>query len=223
MEANRRCLSAMDSFNHDGKGSVMNNRPRLRQSITYLTSFALVWGQLGWHPRRVVAADPPGPAAAAVGNETRDIALNQDGVLVGRVASATGVAAGAVPVELRQGTVIVASTETDGQGQFAVGSLKGGLYELAIAKQRLPLRVWAAGTAPPHATVGVSVDTSLVTRGQGCTTSSCTGECGGTCEACCGNQQGGLMGILMNPIVIGAAIAAAIAIPLALDDDDDAS
>jgi hypothetical protein len=202
---------------HVAKGiEVMKSRSWFQKVATYVAGVALIVGQTFVQPQQLLAADVPtkGP---------QDVALNSEGILYGSISGKSGNAAAGVPIEIRQGKVVLASTRTDNEGRFAVGALRGGVYQMQIAEHQVPVRIWTDGTAPPTATDGISLNTGLIARGQGCTTSSCTGECGGTCDACCGGRQGGVMGLLMNPIVIGAAIAAAIAIPLALDDDDDAS
>lgn len=202
---------------HVGKGiEVMNSQNWVHRIATYVAGTALIVGQIYLQPQQAAAAEVPvkGP---------QDVALNSEGILYGSITNSQGVAAAGMPVEIKQGKVVLASTQTDKQGRFAVGALRGGVYQVQVAKQEVPVRIWSEGTAPPTASEGLRLNTGMIARGQGCTTSSCTGESGCSCDACCGGGQPGVMGLLMNPIVIGAAIAAAIAIPLALDDDDDAS
>lgn len=197
----------------------MKNWSWLARGMMYAASLGMVIS-----PATAMAETPgPTPSAVIPGRQARDISLNTNGILSGRVVDAQGRAKAMVPIQLRQGSVLVADTATDTDGRFAIGSLRGGVYLASTAGVQQAIRIWAADTAPPGAPQEFQVVASPVLRGQSCTTSSCNGECGGTCDACCGRAGGGCLGFLMNPIVIGAAIAAAIAIPLALDDDDDSA
>jgi hypothetical protein len=79
-------------------------------------------------------------------------------------------------------------------------------------------RLWAPGSAPPHAQQAVVlVGNETVVRGQ---SPSC-GRCG-HCRHCCGAGRGaGPLGRLVrNPWVIAGLIGAAVAIPIATDNDD---
>jgi hypothetical protein len=161
-------------------------------------------------PRSAVFAEP-----LDVGQRIVDVALDSGGVFHGRVVNAEGQPVPRADVRMARDGVPVVSTSTNDQGGFDVAALQGGVYQVQVADKSHVLRLWAAQTAPPQAVAGFTIATGPVARGQGCTTSSCTGPGG------CGPCGGGGWGFLTNPWVIGAAVAAAIAIPLALNDDDD--
>jgi hypothetical protein len=134
----------------------------------------------------------------------QDVALRDQGVLLGTVLDEKGNARGAVPVAIsRQGNVI-ARTETNASGQFAVQGLSGGLHEVQTPVGSGVYRFWAPRTAPPAASaIAMVAPNTTVVRGQ----------------MGLGNGGGGF-GWLANPWVLAGVVAAAIAIPLALDDDD---
>ena len=146
--------------------------------------------------------------------EVRDVSLNSNGILNGTVVDAQGQPAPGCPIMIQQGDAPIAQTVTNNEGQFAVASLRGGLYQVAAGNRMENVRVWTAATAPPAATEGYAAVVGNVARGQ----IGCTGTPDCSCTSCCG---GGPLSFLMHPLVIGAAVAAAIAIPLAVNDDDD--
>ncbi len=171
-------------------------------------------------PRPCLAQIPARQVSSAPPAKISDVVLDKDGALAGVVISAQGQPVPGAPIRISQGDVTLVNTSSDEKGRFNIRSLRGGGYQLAVGNQRLNMRIWAPGTAPPTATRGVTVVAGDVAHGQGCTAESCTGACGGMCGA------GGPLSFLMHPLVIGAAVAAAIAIPLAVsnnDDDDNAS
>ncbi len=142
-----------------------------------------------------------GQIARAAQPLVNDVALAHGGVLKGKIVDRQGVAQMGVPVRLIQGTEVVASAQTDAQGEFVVADLRGGVYQIQTDNSAGVYRLWAPETAPPAANDGL-----LIVNGD---------------EAVRGNQGGGLLGMLANPWVLALIIAAAIAIPLALSDDDD--
>lgn len=131
----------------------------------------------------------------------RDVALGESGVFHGQVVDVQGQASAATPVLMSRQGEMVARTETDEQGRFAVRGLTGGIYEVQTPVSNSVYRVWSPGTAPPAAiSEAVIVPDQDIVRGQGR-----------------GRQA---LSWLANPWVLAALVAAAIAIPLALDDDD---
>ncbi len=136
-----------------------------------------------------------------------DISLQANGMLVGHVVDAKGLAVAKSPVIiLRTGKEIV-RTETDQAGKFAIEGLKGGVYEVATTDHRGTYRFWAPRTAPPSAQPRLMIaSTGNVVRGQGGSRNpfQVVGEW-----------------VTKHPIMTAGIVAAAIAIPVALDDDDD--
>jgi hypothetical protein len=145
-----------------------------------------------------------GQIARAAQPLVTDVALGHGGVLVGKVVDRQGAAQAGVAVRVAQQGEVVATVETNGQGEFQVADLRGGVYQIETSQGVGVYRLWAEQTAPPSANDGV-----LIVSGD---------------DAVRGNQNGGgLLGVLANPWVLALIVAAAIAIPLALDDDDDDS
>jgi hypothetical protein len=145
---------------------------------------------------------PAAVQVAPVGAKIQDIALQDRGILAGTVLNQNGAPCGAVPVTVSRQGEIVARTETNASGQFAVPGLSGGLYEVQTPIASNVYRLWAPRTAPPAAqALALITPNDAVVRAQL-------------------HNGGSALGWLANPWVLAAVVAAAIAIPLALDDDD---
>lgn len=88
-----------------------------------------------------------------------DVALRPGGVLEGRVVRGKGVSlkqtVAGLPVTLFEGRAAVARTETDAQGRFRIGGVRGGLYRVTVDAADGPgsrfFRLWTSTGAPPHA------------------------------------------------------------------------
>lgn len=133
----------------------------------------------------------------------RDIALQENGLLKGQVLDTQGAPVTGAPVAVVQQGKVIAAARTDTAGRFAIGGLKGGVFEVVTERGGAAYRFWAPHTAPPSAQAdALIINSDTVVRG---------------------GMGGGAIGFLSNPWVLGGIAAAAIAIPLALDDDDDAS
>ena len=114
----------------------------------------------------VVAQFSPALAAQPQ-SQVRDIALSENGDLVGHVVDAAG-------NEVKDAQVVVifdgkpvASTQTDEQGRYAIHGLRGGVHHIAANGSQTPYRLWTADAAPPLAQGQVlNVSDSTVARGQ---------------------------------------------------------
>jgi len=79
------------------------------------------------------------------------VALLDGGVLVGQLVDVQGAAKSSEQVTLLLEQHPIAVAKTDAQGRFAFRGVRGGVYQLAAAKQVSGYRAWAAGTAPKTA------------------------------------------------------------------------
>lgn len=117
-------------------------------------------------PAGVVSAAPP-VAATAPASPVTDVAL-AGGHLNGRVVDAQGVSLNGAMVVVRQNGQEVARTTSDRNGQFSVGGLKGGVYNVSAGNSEGTYRVWTERTAPPAAKNGVvMVSSASPVRSQG--------------------------------------------------------
>jgi hypothetical protein len=121
-----------------------------------------------------------------------DVALEQDGRLVGQAVDAQGRPLARVGIALRQEHREVARTSADDSGVFAVSGLRGGTYHITAGRAGGTFRLWAANTAPPSAMpAAMLVEDGVQVRGQN--------------PLCC---------CLSNPWVLAAIVTAAIAVPI---------
>jgi hypothetical protein len=162
-------------------------------------------------PQAALAA---APGQAAVGGAA-DVALAEGGVLTGQVVDAAGVPMPQAPVAvLVQGREVV-RVAAGADGAFAIGGLKGGVYEVAAPGHRGVYRLWAPRTAPPSATQGVMlVPAGEVVRGQ----------YGYPPAPPCPPQGpfGKAMGwVSDHPFITAGIVATAVAVPLAVAESDD--
>ena len=138
-------------------------------SVGRLAVLASFFGMLV--PWSAVQAAPPTtvsrPANAVRVSQVTDVSLAKGGRLNGQLVLEDGtVQANAKIVLLSRGQV-VARSQADEQGRFAINGLGGGLYEIAAPGVRRAVRLWAPGTAPPSAKPAVTLAASpLVVRGQ---------------------------------------------------------
>lgn len=175
----------------------------LRGCVVMMTCTGMLSAQLAQ------AAGAPTQQTTATGVATpqlkiQDVSLHDHGVFTGTVLDKSGAARASVPVAVSRQGQVVARTETDASGRFAVQGLTGGVYEVQTPVGSGVYRLWAPRTAPPaaHSMAMVTSDQSVV-------------------RAQMSLQNGGsAFSWLANPWVLAGVVAAAIAIPLALDDDD---
>lgn len=143
----------------------------------------------------------------------QDTALTKAGVLRGHVFNAQGTALRGVDVAVlaTDGRAVRSRTKED--GEFAVGGLKGGVYQVVAGQGSQVIRAWSEGTAPPQAEEQIMIVSDP--------------------RVMAGQWEPGTLGYflqearytLSNPLVVGGIIAAAVAIPVAIHnaDDDEAS
>ncbi len=146
-------------------------------------------------------------AAAPQSRKITDVVLHEGGVLVGQVVNAQAQPLAGQQVSLRQANDVVATVETNKQGQFAVRGLHSGIYALETSNARGMVAAWNANAAPPtaHQSVMLIGGDNQVVRGNCC-------DCFNNCCNACGNPK---------PLVIatvGAIVAGGI-IAIAVDDD----
>jgi hypothetical protein len=151
----------------------------------------------------VCGQPPPGSARPPMGSSCPigDIALGEQGTLVGQVVNPQGTAVAGASVSIRQMDREVARTTTDGSGYFAASGLRGGVYAIATAQSSTVLRLWTATTAPPSSQrAALIVDGGVQVRGQ-----VVVGR------------------VLGNPWVLTGLVTSAIAIPVVLNNTGEPS
>jgi len=146
-------------------------------------------------PQRPMQADSA-PVAVSPVTDVTDVALTEGGGFSGQVVDGQGRPQAGTSVLVCQQHQVVGTTTTDQQGQFSLGGLHGGVYQVVAGQGMKNVRLWAPGTAPPAAR-----QSALVVAGG---------------EVVRG--QGGLRYWLTNPWVLALAITAAIAVPIALSN-----
>ncbi|HEY6562850.1 MAG TPA: carboxypeptidase-like regulatory domain-containing protein, partial [Pirellulaceae bacterium] len=104
--------------------------------VSKMAAFAACLGMImsAW-PSRAAGVDHD---AAAI----RDISLDAQGALLGQVINGQGVAQAGIDVRIDQGTVNLVETKTNEEGRFAVGSLRGGVYQFTAGRQQQVIRLW---------------------------------------------------------------------------------
>lgn len=96
-----------------------------------------------------------------------DVALAEGGLLRGQVLDAQGAPLKNSPVSIWHENHQVAATVSDGQGQFSVMGLRGGVHRVVAGEQQAVYRLWTAEAAPPAARPGtVVIGGTSVIRGQ---------------------------------------------------------
>lgn len=130
-----------------------------------------------------------------------DVALQEDGVLLGQVVNTQGAPVADTAVRISDGKQHLGTAKTNKDGYFAFKGLKGGLYQVNASNGSGMFRLWAARTAPPSAQKG-----ALLVSGQ---------------DLARGQMVPRLRTWMQNPWVVGGAIATAIAVPVAIVASDD--
>ena len=80
-----------------------------------------------------------------------DVALSEDGTVVGRVLTGNGTPVDGARVVIRQGEQIYAKMLTNKQGQFTADNLRAGVYTIATVQGSGLYRLWPKNIAPPSA------------------------------------------------------------------------
>jgi hypothetical protein len=97
----------------------------------------------------------------------RDVALTEEGILHGVVVDSQAAVTPNVPVLLSQGNRELARTLSNEEGRFAIGGIRGGVYQITAGNGIAAYRVWTARTAPPAATqIALINSQSQIVRGQ---------------------------------------------------------
>ena len=107
-----------------------------------------------------VLSPQPGAADSPAGNRIADIMLHDGGTMLGVLVDANGKPVAQEKVVLKHNNHIVATTQSNKAGQFAVRGLHGGVYQIETGKHRSLVRAWMPQSAPPAASQAVQ----LVTR-----------------------------------------------------------
>lgn len=97
----------------------------------------------------------------------RDVELQADGALRGKVFTSDQRPVENAQIELKfQGTTI-ARTTTGSEGGFLITGVRGGAHEISVGSMNSPVRLWKNGTAPSGAVDGFVVAASEeIVRGQ---------------------------------------------------------
>jgi len=137
---------------------------RLTKQLTARLTFlgVLVAGQ------NAVAADTDdAPVPEEPKSEILDVALGEDGMLIGRVVDAQGRLIVGAPVLVRHKGRSIAAAMTSETGIWQVSGLHGGLHQIVVPQGQTTARFWTAEAAPPTASPDVvTVSTGPVIRGQ---------------------------------------------------------
>lgn len=132
-------------------------------------------------------------------------------VLLGQIVNEAGQGIADVTVQLSDGKQIWQGS-SDAHGEFQLTGLRGGSYQFRTTEETQMVRVWSAGTAPPHASKGILISpTTEVVRGQRVVSPN-TNQFFRVAK-----QR------LANPWVVGGIVATAVAIPVGIhnaEDDD---
>lgn len=80
-----------------------------------------------------------------------DVALSENGTVVGRVLTSNGTPVDGAQVVIRQGEQIFAKMLTNNDGQFTSDNLRAGVYTIATVQGSGLYRLWPQNIAPPSA------------------------------------------------------------------------
>lgn len=166
----------------------MMHSSQIRRTLVPLLVLALL------SPTSLYGAVPEGPNVAPA-----DLALAPGGELRGQVLDHNGQPRTDCTVQVSYQNQCIASVRTGSQGEYRVTGLRGGLHSIATPEGATLCRLWAPGSAPPHA-----AEQLLLVRGD---------------TVVRGNRSGryAMAGILSNPWLLIAAGTVAIAVPVALN------
>jgi len=131
-----------------------------------------------------------------------DVALGPGQTLEGTVLDPDGARVADAPVVLLDGSRRLASTETDSDGRFVFGRVRGGVYGVEAAGVVRVCRAWAPNTAPPAANQALLMITEEpLVRGRG-PLRDCQGRI--------------YTWVSEHPLLTYAGIATAIAVPVVI-------
>jgi len=94
-----------------------------------------------------------------------DVALS-NGVMSGKVVDSQGQQISGSVVKVSLGSKVVASAVTNAEGEFAVGDLKSGLYQVSTGETQSVVRLWDGQVAPPAAKSNVLIVQGSTLRAQ---------------------------------------------------------
>ena len=134
-----------------------------------------------------------------------DVAIGDDGSLLGRVVSVSGKPTAARIGVWKQGELL-AETKASDNGRFMFQGLQAGVYSIGTPQNQEAFRIWTANAAPPKAVTAILIVDGVTARGE-------LPEFGGL-------FGGKILKTVSNPWVLTGATAVGIAYPLATDDDD---
>lgn len=109
------------------------------------------------------AAFSAGPAPKI----SHDVCLSAGGAFSGVIVNAEGRPLDGAVVSVRQNGKEISKTVTTAQGAFSINGLGGGVYEVAVGPQVIPVRAWTVESAPPSAQEQAVIVIGNATRGQG--------------------------------------------------------
>lgn len=130
---------------------------RFTKWLAVLSCVAMAFSQAATASERVAPIEPV----------VRDVTLQADGSLVGRVLNANGKAIDGAVVTLAQGEQVLGQTTTDAEGVYRFPATKGGVYRVTAGQETRHFRVWPEKTSPPSAqSYAAIVMPTGVVRGQ---------------------------------------------------------
>lgn len=134
------------------------------KGLKLLKSAALSLACCGVLSSQLLAA---GPATKGKASTISDVALAQNGTLVGQLVDKQGRGVHGAVVSVKFGNKEIARTVTNGKGLYRVKGLRGGVHQVVAGRQSQVFRFWNAQTAPPAAkNSALTVLGSEVARGQ---------------------------------------------------------
>jgi hypothetical protein len=156
----------------------------------------------------------------------RDVALQQGGLLVGRITGSAGSPISGARIQLASQGRMIGETSTDPHGTFDFAGLRGGSYQLIHGSYSSNLRLWAPGTAPPSAKEMLLIvepaSTSLSSVAS--RTAQPYPETVPTNTVTLARTQspggGPIRELFSRPLILGGLVATAIAVPVAIHNHD---
>lgn len=152
-----------------------------------------------WLIPGVSLGDPPvSDAAIPQYRLSRDVQLDENGVLNGQLINIAGQPVANMSIVIRHRNRLLDTSTTNADGEFHLDVQKTGAYLIQVGGMQISCRCWTAIAAPPAATGDlVLMAPKRTVRGQR-----------------------PFADVITNPLFIGAVIATAIAIPIAVSTSD---